>query len=90
MDVPDIDTTPTLSALVTLTDDGADPTLRLVLEGLGFEAPQTDRVLSLVCRREVEQAHAHYAKPAQDMPPRLVPRRRAVDDGVAAGEPGLS
>ncbi|MEU3169287.1 hypothetical protein [Streptosporangium sp. NPDC006930] len=75
MDLWAADVLPMLSALITLPDGSVDPAFRRVLKGLGFQVPQTDRALHLVWEREVERAHARYAKPSRVMPPRLVPRQ---------------
>ncbi|MCK2214052.1 hypothetical protein MF672_009655 [Actinomadura sp. ATCC 31491] len=74
--VDDVDdkSRPLLSALVTQPQGRLDPEFRQILAALGFAVPQTDQALELIWRREVDRAHACFAKQPRPIPDRLVPR----------------
>ncbi|MBO1334066.1 hypothetical protein [Streptomyces sp. VRA16 Mangrove soil] len=65
--------TPMLSALVTTLAGGPVPFFRTILKQLSLAVPQTDEALMAIWRREQERAHAAYANPPRELPPRLVP-----------------
>ncbi|KAA9380107.1 hypothetical protein F5972_10920 [Microbispora cellulosiformans] len=53
---------PMLTALVTSGEDRWHPIFRAVATARGFNAPRTDAGLRQAWRREIERAHAFYAK----------------------------
>lgn len=65
--------TPMLSALVTTLEGGPVPFFREILRQLGLAVPHTNEALLAIWRREQERAHAAYANPPGELPPRLVP-----------------
>ncbi|WP_326587498.1 hypothetical protein [Streptomyces sp. NBC_01294] len=64
---------PLLSALVTAPDGGPVLFFRQILKEAGLAPPETDGWLTVVWRREQQRAHAAYANPPRELPPRLMP-----------------
>ncbi|MEO3976470.1 hypothetical protein [Streptomyces sp. CAU 1734] len=63
---------PLLSALVTGSDGGPVACFRDVLSGVGLAVPESGDELRAIWVREQERAHAAYANPPRELPPRLV------------------
>lgn len=65
---------PVLSALAVGADGGPVPFFRDILKAAGLAVPRTDEALVKIWHREQERAHAAYANPPKELPPRLAPQ----------------
>ncbi|MER5685330.1 hypothetical protein [Streptomyces sp. NPDC002205] len=65
---------PLLSALVLGPGGGPVPFFRDILKAAGLAVPRIDEALLKIWHREQDRAHAGYANPPKELPPRLAPQ----------------